>query len=49
MKYFYYFEGGVWGGRNINKVIFDKFEEIFIKEVMSKFKIMKVDCLDMEN
>lgn len=49
LKHLHHPDGGNWGGGNINKVIFDIFEEIFSKQVMSKFKNMKADCLDMEN
>lgn len=49
LKYFYYVSGGDWGGKNVNKEIFDIFESIFGVEVMKKFNDMKVEILQMEN
>lgn len=45
LKYFYYVSGGEWGGKNVNKEIFDIFESIFGVKVMKKFSDMKVEIL----
>lgn len=45
LKYFYYVSGGDWGGKNVNKEIFDIFESIFGVEVMKEFNDNKVEIL----
>lgn len=49
MKHLHYASGGDWGGKNVNKEIFDIFESIFGAEVMKKFNDMKAEILQMEN
>eukprot|EP00105_Crassostrea_gigas_P003583 XP_011416486.1 PREDICTED: uncharacterized protein LOC105320306 [Crassostrea gigas] len=49
LKHLHYASGGDWGGKNVNKEIFDIFESIFGAEVMKKFNDMKAEILQMEN
>lgn len=49
MKHLHYASGGEWGGKNVNKEIFDIFERIFGAKVMKKFSDMKAEILQMEN
>lgn len=49
MKHLHYASGGEWGGKNVNKEIFDIFESIFGAKVMKKFSEMKAEILQMEN
>lgn len=49
LKHLHYASGGDWGGKNVNKEIFDIFEEIFGSKVMEKFRDMKAEILQMES
>lgn len=49
LKHLHYASGGEWGGKNVNKEIFDIFESIFGAKVMKKFSDMKAEILQMEN
>lgn len=49
LKHLHYASGGDWGGKDVNKEIFNIFERIFGTEVMKKFNDMKAEILQMEN
>lgn len=40
--------GGEWGGINVNRIIFDIYQEIFGQKVMNEFKKMKAEIMEME-
>lgn len=49
LKHLHYASGGDWGGKNVNKIIFNIYKEIFGSKVMKDFKDMKAELLEMEN